>query len=84
MRRFLSAALFLVVAASAASMLLAGEVETLADLPYAESPHAEQHLDFHWPQGGAPATVLFIHGGSLREGGAASAQATALIPPMSS
>lgn len=43
--------------------------ETLRDVAYVDDPHPEQHLDFTWPGGGATATVLFIHGGSLRESG---------------
>lgn len=39
------------------------------DVPYVERPHAEQHLDLHWPAGGFDATVLFVHGGSLDESG---------------
>ncbi len=44
-------------------------VETLRDVPYVSDAHPEQHLDFYWPTGGPEATVLFIHGGSLRESG---------------
>jgi len=39
------------------------------DIAYAESPHAEQYLDFYWPARAPSATVLFIHGGSLKENG---------------
>ncbi|HEX9798546.1 MAG TPA: alpha/beta hydrolase [Thermoanaerobaculia bacterium] len=43
--------------------------ESLLDHAYAENPHPEQHLDFHWPKTAPAATVLFIHGGSLQENG---------------
>ncbi len=43
------------------------QAESVHDVPYVASPHPEQHLDFHWPAETPEATVLFIHGGSLRE-----------------
>jgi acetyl esterase/lipase len=56
-----------------ASALHAAAPESLRDVPYAPNPHPEQHLDFDWPAtpGGAPppATILFVHGGSLQESG---------------
>ncbi|HEY6136949.1 MAG TPA: alpha/beta hydrolase [Thermoanaerobaculia bacterium] len=39
------------------------------DVPYVESPASEQRFDIFWPTGVPKATVLFIHGGSLNEGG---------------
>jgi acetyl esterase/lipase len=40
------------------------------DVAYVDEPHAEQRLDAYWPRA-APrsASVLFVHGGSLQEGG---------------
>lgn len=49
--------------------LAAQGATTLRDVPYVSDPHPEQELDFSWPSDGAGATVLFIHGGSLRESG---------------
>ena len=43
--------------------------KALTNLPYADPPHAEQHLDFYWPEKGAEQAILFIHGGSLKESG---------------
>jgi len=43
--------------------------ESLRDVAYVADPHSEQHLDFSWPNGTPPATVLFVHGGSLQESG---------------
>lgn len=45
-----------------------GDTEVVRDVPYASDPHPEQHLDLYWPPE-APATVVFVHGGSLRESG---------------
>jgi len=45
------------------------EQEGLRDVAYVAEPHPEQHLDFDWPGGTPPATVLFVHGGSLQESG---------------
>lgn len=39
------------------------------DVPYVADADPEQHLDFYWPGGAPTATVLFVHGGSLRESG---------------
>ncbi len=52
-----------------ACALAAQDASTLEAVPYVADPHPEQVLDFHWPEGGAASTVLFIHGGSLRESG---------------
>jgi hypothetical protein len=42
---------------------------TERNVPYAAQPSTEQHFDLSWPAGAPKATVLFIHGGSLREAG---------------
>lgn len=41
----------------------AGQEATVTrDIPYVADPHAEQHLDLHWPAGRPSSSVLFIHG----------------------
>jgi len=68
--RFASAATIVWIAcAGLATFPQPAPAESLSDVAYVESPHAEQHLDFDWPGGTPPATVLFIHGGSLQESG---------------
>lgn len=61
----------LLVTLSVFSLLVGGahgeSSETLKDVPYADDPHPEQRLDFSWPERRPADTVLFIHGGSLKE-----------------
>lgn len=61
----------MVMAAVAAACWSTGtQAQTVErDVAYVPDPHPEQFLDFTWPAGGASATVLFVHGGSLQESG---------------
>ncbi len=52
--------------------ILAQENQTYTvtkDIPYSDNPHAEQFLDLYWPEKLPASTIIFIHGGSLKQGG---------------
>lgn len=67
--RIVSGATVVWIACAALATAAGAPAESLRDVAYVDAPHAEQHLDFDWPGGKPLATVLFVHGGSLQEGG---------------
>lgn len=45
------------------------EYSVTKNIPYTEKPGVEQYLDLYWPKTVPKSTIIFIHGGSMKESG---------------